>query len=566
MKTMIKRFLLLAVLVALFAALTVTAQAADTIDANLVFFPETRLTVYVNGTWSPDLSDSYGAGDTVTVTAPAVSGKTFSHWEADGSVVSYANPLNLTMNAHTTLYAVYANSAPTAQAVAGFTSVTRTNDGKQISFQAIAYPNGGTVEGAGIVYSTTATGDSLVIGGTAVTNVAAESVTDTTVTLPESVLDSNNCWTLQITPTGVDTVYHARAYVTSGGTTTYGDVKDVKLSELQNGVSLIGKPDGIDDVLDDLRETFDPGSDDSGDSGDSGDNTPGYSGVGGGTSTYTPTVAEAKNGKVTVDPKAAAEGAKVTVTATPDEGYELDTLTVKDANGKDVAVTKNADGTYTYTQPAGKVTVTATFKAKAKETSTEGLTVAELLEMFDDLDPNGWYLDDVRYCVENGYMKGMGDNKFGPNLNVSRAMIAQLLWNMAGNPEPASAAPFGDVAEDAWYAKAVAWAYENGITKGTGAGFEPELDITREQLAVMLYNYAKLLGKGFTGLWSFQLDFPDAGDVSDWATEAISWMVMNGIINGTTDAEGNTILAPQGDATRAQLAAMVHRFCEAIAE
>ena len=79
-----------------------------------------------------------------------------------------------------------------------------------------------------------------------------------------------------------------------------------------------------------------------------------------------------------------------------------------------------------------------------------------------------------------------------------------------------------------------------------------------------LYNFAKLQGKGFTGLWSFQLDFPDAGKVSDWATEAVSWMVMNGIINGTTDVEGKTILDPQGDATRAQLAAMVHRFCELI--
>ncbi len=254
----------------------------------------------------------------------------------------------------------------------------------------------------------------------------------------------------------------------------------------------------------------------------------------------------------------------MTVTVTPDEGYEVDSVSVKDANGKDVALTKNADGTYTYTQPAGKVTVTATFKEKAKETPTEGLTVAELLEMFDDLDPNGWYLDDVRYCVENGYMKGMGNNKFGPQLNVSRAMIAQLLWNMAGNPEPASAAPFDDVAADAWYAKAVAWAYENGITKGTGVGFEPDKDITREQLAAMLYNYAKLLGKGFTGAWMFLLDYPDAAEISSWADEAIHWMVMNGIINGTTDDAGTVILDPQGDATRAQLAAMVHRFCELI--
>ena len=255
----------MAVVLALLMALVVCAWAAgnaNKADLNLVLAPETQLDVYVDGTWSGELSDTYAYGETATITAPAASGgKTFSHWTADGSIVSYANPLKLTMNAHTTLYAVYANSVTTTP-VAGFTSVTRTNDGKSISFQAIA-----SGETAGIVYSTTATGNNLTIGGTGVTQVAAEKLTDSTTTMPDSVLDANNCWMLQITPESTDTVYHARAYVTVSGETAYGDVKDVKLSDLSSGISLIANPNSIDpeaDLNDALKDltiytvTFNP--------------------------------------------------------------------------------------------------------------------------------------------------------------------------------------------------------------------------------------------------------------------------------------------------------------------
>lgn len=258
MKRMIKRFSFLTVLIALFTALTVTAYAseADPFDKSLVFAPETQLAVYVDGEWSPALTDTYGFGDTATLNAPAIDGKTFSHWTADGSIISYANPLKLTMNAHTTLYAVYANAAPTAKPVAGFTSVTRTNDGGSISFQAIA--SGDT---AGIIYSTTATGNNLKIDGTGVTQVAAvktDALPDggENVDLPASILDKNNCWMLKITPESPDTVYHARAYVTDGGNTIYGDVKDVKLSGLQSGIWMVANLEGfhpgssMDDALD----------------------------------------------------------------------------------------------------------------------------------------------------------------------------------------------------------------------------------------------------------------------------------------------------------------------------
>ena len=273
MKRTIKHISLLTALVALFALLTVAAYAdtpaaQDTsIDMSYVFTPQIQLTVYVDGEWSPALSNIYGFGDTAAITAPEKSGdKSFSHWMANGSIISYDNELSLTMNAHTTIYAVYANAAPTAKPVAGFTSITQANEGESISFQAIAYPNGGTVSAAGIVYSTTASGNNLKIdGGEAVTNVAAVKYTDLSTsysgdpsnapTMPASILDQNKCWMLQITPDSknkedADTVYHARAYVTVGETTTYGDVKDVKLSELQSGIWMVANPGSdIDDTF-----------------------------------------------------------------------------------------------------------------------------------------------------------------------------------------------------------------------------------------------------------------------------------------------------------------------------
>lgn len=267
MKRTIKHISLLTALVALLALLTVAAVAeepvtpAPSIDMSYVFTPQIQLTVYVDGEWDSTQSDVFGFGDTAAITAPEKSGnKSFSHWTADGSIISYSRELKLTMNAHTTLYAVYAGAAPTEKPVAGFTSITRTDDGESISFQAIA-----SGDEAGIVYSTKATGNNLKIGGTDVTPVAAVKYTDLLTLndeLPASILDANNCWMLQITPDSADTVYHARAYVTVGSETTYGDVKDVKLSDLQSGIWMVANPGSdIDDALTGLTMntvTFEP--------------------------------------------------------------------------------------------------------------------------------------------------------------------------------------------------------------------------------------------------------------------------------------------------------------------
>ena len=255
MKRIIKKFSFLTILVAMVAVFSVTAYADEpNFDMSLVLASETQLDVYVDGQWNAELSESYGFGDTATIKADEKSGnKLFSHWTANGSIISYSRELKLTMNAHTTLYAVYADSAAESKPVAGFTSITRTNDGKNISFQAIA-----TGDTAGIVYSTTAAGENLKIGGDSVTDVKAEKLTDSTTTMPKSVLDNNKCWLLQIKPVSASTVYHARAYVTIGGTTTYGDEKSVKLSDLKSGVTSVANLDGFEsDIDDDLAKVKD---------------------------------------------------------------------------------------------------------------------------------------------------------------------------------------------------------------------------------------------------------------------------------------------------------------------
>ena len=209
--------------------------AENDVDMRFVAAPEAQLTVYVDGEWSATLSDSYGFGDKATVTAPAVDGKTFTYWEADGQAISSNATLTLTMNANTTLRAVYGGSAPQNVGV-GFTSVTRSGDGGKISLQATA---NGEATAAGIIYSTSATGEALQIGATGVTQVAAETITDATTQMPASVLDGNKNWMLQITPQDETTVYHARVYATIGGNTVYSDVKDVKLADLGNGLRKI---------------------------------------------------------------------------------------------------------------------------------------------------------------------------------------------------------------------------------------------------------------------------------------------------------------------------------------
>ena len=184
------------------------------------------------------------------------------------------------------------------------------------------------------------------------------------------------------------------------------------------------------------------------------------------------------------------------------------------------------------------------------------------LRAFSDLDPTAWYHDGVHWALDNKIMQGYGDGTFGPNDNTSRAMIVTILYRLEGEPEVTGENPFDDVADGQWYTDAVIWAAENKLVEGYGDGsFKPTADITREQLATILYRYAWSKGQGFTGAWYFLLDYPDAAEISEWADEAMHWCVMKGIINGK---DGK--LVPGGAASRAETATMLMRYCTKIAK
>ena len=177
-------------------------------------------------------------------------------------------------------------------------------------------------------------------------------------------------------------------------------------------------------------------------------------------------------------------------------------------------------------------------------------------------DVNGhWALEYIRYVYENDLMSGTGDAAFTPDGTLTRAMLATILYGMEDGPAVTAANAFTDVPDGAWYTDAVLWANEKGIVSGYGGGkFGPQDPVTREQMAAMLYRYAQSKGEGFQGAWAFRLDYADGSDLSDYAYEAMCWCTMKGVISGRP----NNLLDPKGCATRAETAAMLMRFCEAI--
>jgi len=257
----------------------------------------------------------------------------------------------------------------------------------------------------------------------------------------------------------------------------------------------------------------------------------------------------AQHGRVAA---AADEKGVVTLTVTADKGWCLETVTVRDTEGTDMELTNNEDGTYTFPMAAGDVWVTATFV----EDNT-------MLNYCMDVTWQDWYYDDVLYVYKNKLMGGTGNVAFSPKLATTRGMIATILYRMEGEPAFMNANIFNDVAEGAYYEKAVVWANGKNIVTGYADGtFKPNASITREQLATLLYRYAQYKGQGFVGSWMFLLDFSDAKQISSYANEAMHWCVMKGIINGV----GEKILNPKGTANRAQVAAMLHKFAVVMAD
>ena len=287
----------------------------------------------------------------------------------------------------------------------------------------------------------------------------------------------------------------------------------------------------------------------------SGGNHGGGGGGGGGSvSTYAVTVEKSEHGKVTSNRTNASSGSTVTLTVTPDSGYVLDALTVTDSRGNEIKLTAQGGGKYTFTMPSRAVTVKASFVPLPDDTQKPCDGGADCpSRSFTDLGSVGtWYHEAVDYVLRNGLMGGYGNGTFGPNNNLTRAQFAQILFNKEGRPVVNYLLQYSDVAEGAWYTEAIRWATSQGIVGGHGDGtFGPNDNITREQLAVMLWRYA-----GSPAATEKELHFTDADQASGYALEALRWAVENGIISGYGDGQ----LAPKGLATRGQAAQMLMNF------
>lgn len=260
-------------------------------------------------------------------------------------------------------------------------------------------------------------------------------------------------------------------------------------------------------------------------------------------------VAGAVHGSVVSDSARSAAGREITLTVAPDKGFTLETLTVTDISGNEIDLTITDIGkSYTFTMPAGDVTVEATFM----EDNT-------MLNFFVDVPSSAYFYDPVLWAVTNGITNGTDSVHFSPYDTCTRAQAVTFIWRAAGMPVVNYAMPFTDVESDTWYTEAVRWAASLKITSGTTeTTFEPDGEVTREQLAVFIYNYAKTNGEGFTGAWMFPLDFNDVQDINDWADEAMHWCVMKGILQGTD----NNMLVPGRTATRAETVTMLSRYFE----
>lgn len=262
------------------------------------------------------------------------------------------------------------------------------------------------------------------------------------------------------------------------------------------------------------------------------------SGGGGGSSvsTYSVTVGKTENGSVSVSPKSSSKGDTVTVTVTPDKGYTLETLTVLDKNGKELKLTEK-NGKYTFTMPSGKVTVKGSFVEEAP------------VQIFKDVPVDAYYYEAVKWAAEKGITGGVGNGLFAPNQPCTRAQIVTFLWRAAGSPAPKNMSSFADVPADAFYAKAVAWAVENGITGGTGDGkFSPDATCTRAQSVTFLYRAAG--SPAVSGTAEF-------GDVATNAyyADAVAWAAKNGITGGI----GGGLFGSGNDCTRAQIVTFLYR-------
>lgn len=262
---------------------------------------------------------------------------------------------------------------------------------------------------------------------------------------------------------------------------------------------------------------------------------------------------DVENGSIKVSDSKAEKGDTVTITATPNAGYELDELVVYDEDGDEIDLEDEGDGKYTFKMPKSDVEIEVSFVAIADKAPKAD---------FADVAADAWYADAVQYVFENGMMNGTSETTFSPNLITTRSMIVTILYRLENEPSVAGTTAFTDVAADQYYADAVAWAAQNGIVAGINATtFAPNNAITRDQMAAILYRYAQFKGYDVSARADLSA-YTDAASVGAYATNAMAWANSTELITGTSA----TALSPAGQATRAQVATILIRFCENVAK
>ena len=285
------------------------------------------------------------------------------------------------------------------------------------------------------------------------------------------------------------------------------------------------------------------------------------------TDLLSPIILNSTGGQTAVTVTNPKPGQAVTIITAPDKGYEVDNVKVTDENGNVIEVTKNANGQYVFNQPDTQVTIKVTYKKAVTSDEPQKPEEPEPPQgdnwnnPFTDVPKGAWYNDAVRYVYENGLMVGLAPNNFGANVTTDRGQLVTMLWRMAGEPQATNGADFSDVPSNAYYANAVAWAAENGITSGFEDGtFRPQTGLSREQMAALFMKYAEATGVDT----SVRADISSYTDINpnSWSYDALSWAKAVGLLSGVSD----TTMAPQATATRAQIAAVLQRYCETVAK
>ena len=265
---------------------------------------------------------------------------------------------------------------------------------------------------------------------------------------------------------------------------------------------------------------------------------------------YTVAVPSVPGGKVAVNLAKAAEGNRVTITVVPNEGYELSSLSVTSQSGKTMELAGRDGGKYVFTMPGEGVTVEAVFQPLSPA-ETPAVGEAPWTNPFTDVSGSAWYYNAVKFVSMNGKMQGTGATQFGPNMPLSRAMLAQVLYNHAGRPAASANSGFTDVPSGSWYASAVNWAAAQGYVTGYEDNrFAPDAPVTREQVAAILWRFS-----GSPAASSAPLSFRDAQQISGYAQQAMAWAVAQGILQGSGD-----VLNPNGETTRAQAAQILMNY------